>query len=60
MHKHIFRHTAITEFWKLTGDPKATMDFARFDSYTTILRYIKSTDYDKQNEIIKDMSWNQF
>lgn len=58
MHPHVLRHTAIFEFWRRTKDPKATMNFARHDSFATTLIYMDQTDYGEQSVGVGSFSWN--
>lgn len=59
MHPHTLRHTAIKNFWNITKDPKATMDFARHRSFNTTLRYINGTDFGGQVKEINKLPWNE-
>ena len=59
MHPHILRHTAIYEFWRNTKDPKATMNFARHDSFATTLIYMDKTDYEEQSRGVDNLAWNK-
>ena len=58
MYPHVFRHTAVTEFYKKSRDIMATKDFAGHDSINTTVRYVHLVGLLEQGKTQQQLPWN--